>query len=84
MTPDSLYAPCPKCSGTQSTEVGFTWWGGVLGPKLLNHVKCQRCGTAYNGKSGKSNTTGIAIYSAVIALACFILLFVVIALGVFR
>jgi hypothetical protein len=64
--------------------VGFTWWGGIIGPKLLNHVKCQRCGTGYNGKSGKSNTTGIVIYSVVLSLACFILMFVIFALGVFR
>lgn len=62
MTP---YAPCPNCQGTNSKQVGFTWWGGVIGPKLLNHVKCQACGTAYNGKSGKSNTNGIIIYSLV-------------------
>lgn len=60
MTP---YAPCPNCQGMNSKQVGFTWWGGVLGPKLLHHVKCQTCGTAYNGKSGKSNTNGIIIYS---------------------
>lgn len=84
MTTYSPYAPCPNCTGTDSKEVGFTWWGGIIGPKLLHHVKCQRCGTAYNGRSGKSNTTGIVIYSVVISLACFILMFIVFALGVFR
>ena len=46
-------------------KVGFTWWGGVLGPKLISHVKCQDCGTAFNGKSGKSNTLPITIYCVV-------------------
>ena len=32
---------------------------------ILNHVRCDRCGTTYNGRSGKSNNTGIAIYVGV-------------------
>lgn len=60
------YAPCPSCASTQATAAGFTWWGGVLGPKLLSHVTCNRCGAGYNGKTGQSNTTGIIIYSAVV------------------
>lgn len=73
------YAPCPKCRNAAAERVKFTWWGGVLGPKLLAHVKCGACGHAYNGKSGKDNTTGIAIYFAVIALLAFIVMFVVFA-----
>jgi hypothetical protein len=34
----------------------------VLGPKLFHHVRCCACRTEYNGKTGKSNTTAIAIY----------------------
>jgi hypothetical protein len=45
----------------------FTWWGGVLGPKILSHVKCPGCGFGYNGKSGRENTVGIAIYCVVVA-----------------
>lgn len=60
------YAPCPNCSSTRAKKVGMTWWGGVIGPKLLTHVKCQDCGTAYNGKTGQSNTAGIIIYTVVI------------------
>ena len=58
----SKYAPCPECSATDAKKVGFTWWGGVLGPSLLTHVECQECGTAYNGKTGDSNTVAIVIY----------------------
>ena len=53
---------CPKCSSPQSQKVGFTWWGGLVGPRILSHVKCLQCGTGYNGKTGKSNDTAIAIY----------------------
>jgi uncharacterized protein (DUF983 family) len=48
--------------------VKFTWWGGVIGPKMLSHVKCGQCGLAYNGKSGQSNTTGIVIYTVVVGV----------------
>lgn len=75
--------PCPKCGSTNVKEVTYTWWGGFLGPKLLNHVKCNDCKTTYNGKSGESNTNGIIIYSVVmfaisiIALAACCGLFVI-------
>ncbi|MCA8991425.1 MAG: hypothetical protein KDA88_05580 [Planctomycetaceae bacterium] len=60
------YAPCPNCDCEDATRVGWTWWGGALGPALLTHVKCEECGTQYNGKTGKSNTTGIVIYTVAI------------------
>jgi uncharacterized protein (DUF983 family) len=51
--------------------MSFTWWGGVIGPRVLTHVKCPRCGHAYNGKSGGDNTAGIVIYSGVVAVVMF-------------
>ena len=63
--------------------MSFTWWGGIIGPRLLTHVKCPGCGHAYNGKTGKDNTTGIVIYSIIAASLAFGLLIVVLAfLGV--
>jgi hypothetical protein len=59
------YQPCPNCAWAKAEEVGFTWWGGVVGPKMFNHVKCTQCGTTYNGKTGKSNQQAISIYLAV-------------------
>lgn len=73
------YAPCPKCSSASAEPVKFTWWGGVLGPKLLTHVKCGSCGTTYNGKSGKDNAVGILVYFAVVGLICFVLAVVAVA-----
>jgi hypothetical protein len=70
-----MYVPCPQCGTPDPKQVRFTWWGGLLGPKLLSHVKCQRCGNAYNGKSGKSNTNGIILYSLVAIGIAFVLLF---------
>ena len=78
------YASCPKCNAAAAEPVKFTWWGGVLGPKLLSHVKCNNCGDKYNGKTGRDNTKGIVIYSAIVAILVFGLMMVVFAgLGLF-
>jgi hypothetical protein len=55
-------AVCPACGSPHAKKVSFTWWGGVLGPRLFNHVKCLACGVGYNGKNGKSNTIAITLY----------------------
>lgn len=76
------YVPCPKCGNSDVKRVGYTWWGGALGPRMLNHVKCNACGTTYNGKTGGSNTTGIIIYSiAVLVLSAICLVLFYVALG---
>ena len=56
---------CPRCNGADVNRPTFTWWGGMLGPKLLSHAVCRGCGYGFNWKTGKSNTTGIAIYTGV-------------------
>ncbi|MBK9924455.1 MAG: hypothetical protein IPP66_04105 [Anaerolineales bacterium] len=62
MQTQSQYAPCPTCGQSNATKVSYTWWGGALGPAMFTHVKCQSCGTQYNGKTGKSNQTNIILY----------------------
>ena len=57
---------CPRCGTTGAQRVSFTWWGGVIGPKLLNHSKCGHCGYTFNAKTGRSNTAGIVIYTVVL------------------
>jgi len=67
-------AACPNCGSHQYKPVAFSLWGGVLGPKLLNHVKCMNCRTKFNGKTGRSNLTAIIVYQVVllgIALVAF-------------
>jgi hypothetical protein len=74
----SGYTPCPRCTRPDPEEVKFTWWGGVIGPRLLKHVKCSGCGLTYNGKSGQSNTTNIVIYSVIVGVIFFVItLFIV-------
>jgi hypothetical protein len=65
---------CPKCGNPSSRPVTFTWWGGLLGPKILHHVKCLGCGYAYNGKTGRPNTNGIILYTVIGALIGLVLL----------
>jgi hypothetical protein len=69
---------CPNCSNREATAVSFTWWGGLLGPRLLNHVRCDQCGTEYNGRTGRSNTTGIVIYAVVAGVLALAITFAVI------
>ncbi|MEX2174844.1 MAG: hypothetical protein WD872_10810 [Pirellulaceae bacterium] len=59
------FAPCPGCGNTYASRVGYTLWGGAVGPKMFTHVKCLKCGQAYNGKTGQWNTRNIALYVAV-------------------
>jgi hypothetical protein len=73
----TAYAPCPKCNGQHAAPVKFTWWGGVLGPKLLKHVKCAACGHSYNGKTGRDNTKGIVIYFVILGALAFIVMFMI-------
>lgn len=80
------FLPCPKCGTTGAERLSFTWWGGLIGPKVLNHVKCPQCGYAYNGKTGRDNTSGIIVYSIVVGIVVFGLVaavFVAIALMAF-
>ncbi|MBK7394665.1 MAG: hypothetical protein IPI64_15450 [Chloracidobacterium sp.] len=69
----ATYAACPQCGDTNAQLLSFTWWGGLVGPKLLTHVKCPACGKKFNGKSGKDNTVGIAIYMGAISIFVFVL-----------
>ena len=62
---------CPKCNGRSISKVKYTWWGGVLGPKLLHHTKCEDCRYTFNNKTGKSNTPGIIIYSVILFAVAF-------------
>jgi rubredoxin len=71
----STYVPCPKCGSADPELTKFTWWGGAIGPRILTHVKCPSCRYKYNGKTGKDNTTGIVVYSLVVGLIAFVLMF---------
>jgi hypothetical protein len=60
-----LVAPFYSCGCPYATRIGFTWWGGILGPRMFNHVKCVRCFSTFNAKTGQSNNIAITIYMIV-------------------
>ena len=64
---------CPKCGSQFTTTVKFTWWGGLLGPKLLHHTKCNECKYLFNSKTRQSNTTAIIIYPLMVFVIIFAL-----------
>jgi len=65
----STYLPCPKCGGKIIIKVeNYTWWGGIFGNKLFNHVICDRCKFEYNGVTGKSNKVNIIIYNIIVSI----------------
>lgn len=71
MQQSTQYAACPKCGSTDAKKISFTWWGGALGPSLFSLVKCNSCGTEYNGKTGKPTRNSMLIYLAVSFLLAF-------------
>jgi hypothetical protein len=73
------YAPCPQCGISGAEKMSFTWWGGILGPRLFTHVKCGGCGKQYNGKTGRDNTNNIVIYCIVVGFVCLGLVIVMFA-----
>ena len=66
---------CPKCGSPFVEKVKYTWWGGVIGPKLLHHTKCVECKYRFNSKTRQPNTTGIIIYSVVLIVIAFALFY---------
>lgn len=76
------FAPCPRCGCNYAERVKFSWWGGVLGPKLFTHVKCCNCAAAYNGKHGTWNTTNIVIYSVIATILSAVVVVLALVAGV--
>ena len=50
----TTYVAMPEMRRGDPEKVNFTWWGGVLGPKLLTHVKCEACGINITEKRGRT------------------------------
>jgi len=68
---DYTPVPCPQCGSTKIQKVSYTLWGGMIGPRVLNHVRCLDCKATFNGKTGKSNTRAIALYLLVTLVIVF-------------
>ena len=70
----SEFVKCPKCGASAPSKVSYTWWGGFLGPKLFNVVRCHRCAKQYNGRTGASLTGVIIVYQLVLLAIVVVLL----------
>jgi hypothetical protein len=46
---------CPRCGKQAAKHVLWTIWGSFYFTRLFHQVRCEECGQAYNGKTGKSN-----------------------------
>ena len=54
----------------------------MIGPAIINVVRCHRCGTSYNGVHGDYNGSRIAIYIVVSIVLGLLIAGLVIALNV--
>jgi hypothetical protein len=66
-------AKCPKCGAQSASKVGYTWWGGAVGPRLFKVVQCNQCRTRYNGRTGGKLTMIIVGYQVVVLLVLVVL-----------
>jgi len=57
---------CPRCGSQMTKKVKYTWWGGIVGPSLMNLMKCSGCKCLFNGKTGKPATKAIVIYFVIV------------------
>jgi hypothetical protein len=68
---------CPQCSSTRTSEVKYTWWGGILGPKMMNLQKCEDCRFHFNRKTNKGVANAIIVYNLVVVAVSLVILFFV-------
>ncbi len=70
------YVPCPKCGRSAAEKLGWSFWGGYLGPRLFHQVKCKFCGTTYNGKTGKSTTVPVILLNVIVLVVLLVIVWV--------
>lgn len=71
---------CPSCGSNDAAKVTLTWWGGVVGPRIMNLHKCRDCNCRFNSVTGKPADRAILAY-ALVGLAVALL---VVAVAGFR
>jgi hypothetical protein len=57
--------PCRGCGSGPLYEPGFTWWGGLVGHKLLGVEQCKACKRWWVKATGQSGDTRVMIYMIV-------------------
>jgi hypothetical protein len=74
------YAVCYNCGADAASRVSWTLWGGLIGPAMICHCRCDQCGTTFNGRTGKSNNTAVTVY-IVVSVAISLAILGLVALG---
>jgi hypothetical protein len=59
------YRTCRGCGGGPLEEPSFTWWGGLVGHKLLGVEQCKRCKKWWVKETGQPGDTRVTIYMVV-------------------
>ena len=52
---------CPRCPAGEVVPLGWSWWGGMLGARVLRYVRCLECGSAWSRIWGRSVPGMIAL-----------------------
>ena len=56
------YQPCPGCGSGPVEDPKFTWWGGLIGHRILGIHKCRACRKWWVKKTGQPGGTRVMIY----------------------
>ncbi len=70
----SAYANCPRCRSDDATRLYWSWWGGWIGPMVLNSVRCNDCDTVYSGTTGRRHGAGHVVLYLLLSIAAFAVL----------
>ena len=54
---------CLGCGGGPLSEPSFTFWGGVIGHKILGIERCESCKRWWVKKTGQPGGTRVVIYT---------------------
>ena len=54
--------PCPGCGSGPIEEPSFTWWGGLVGHKILNVEQCRACKKWWVKSTGQPGDTRVTVY----------------------
>lgn len=71
---------CPQCNSANTKEVKYTWWGGIVGPKMMNLQHCNACGFQFNRATRKSTRNAVIAYNLV-ALVLALVIFAAVRLS---
>ena len=56
---------CPGCGSGPLHEPGFTWWGGLVGHKILGVEQCKSCKRWWVKNTAQPGTTRVTVYVVV-------------------